>query len=207
MNWAGITSSQLRSSKPSADELGDLLYDLFFIGHRDVWAKFLPPFLELVVAQLRCSICPSVDPFHLLYYMGQDSKANTFLLLRVCRAQAEEALRKSKFLVPKAGPGSSESLPVGRPDVLRVGIYGYDLVLNSPTADLMVTVLDYFTSTAPDARRFDFFLFADGPADLSHPSAAHIVRLFQDSGRLVLFTAKMSAKAKYEKSWRQSFTP
>ena len=199
VNWAGKTSSQLRSSKASADELGDLLYDLFFIGHRDVWARFLPPFLELVVAQLRCSICPSVDPFHLLYYMGQDSKANTFLLLRVCRAQAEEALRKSKFLVPKAGPGSSESLPVGRPDVLRVGIYGYDLVLNSPTADLMVTVLDYFTSTAPDARRFDFFLFADGPADLSHPSAAHIVRLFQDSGRLVLFTAKMSAKAKYEK--------
>jgi predicted O-linked N-acetylglucosamine transferase (SPINDLY family) len=63
----------------------------------------------------------------------------------------------------------------------------------------MVTVLEYFTSTAPDARRFDFFLFADGPADLSHPSAAHIVKLFQDSGRLVLFTAKMSARAKYDK--------
>jgi hypothetical protein len=198
VNWAELKRSQLKVSKDPADELGDLLYDLFFNGCRDAFATFLPPFLELVAAQLRESICPSVDPFHLLYYMSQDINANTYLLARVCRAQAKEALSKSKTLVPQAVLGSSEALPEGRPQVLRVAIYASDGVLNSPTADLAVSVLEHFCN-GPDAGRFEFFLFADGPPDLSHPSAEHIVRLFKDSDRLVLFTAKMSAKTKYAK--------
>jgi hypothetical protein len=86
-----LPRNKLKSSKASADELGDLLYNLYFNCFRDVSTictstasetKFLPTFLELVVAQLGASICPSIDPFHLLYYMGQDSKANTYLLAR-----------------------------------------------------------------------------------------------------------------------------
>jgi hypothetical protein len=80
IQWQRPPHSKLKSSKASADELGDLLYDLYFNGFRDVFTKFLPTFLELVAAQLGASVCPSVDPFHLLYYMGQDSKANTYLL-------------------------------------------------------------------------------------------------------------------------------
>ena len=151
------------SSKALADQLGDLLYDLYFNGFRDVFAQFLPTFLELVGAQLGGSICPSVDPFHLLYYMGQDSKANTYLLARVCRAQAEEYLSKSKglLLALEVGLASRESLPEGRPRVLRVGIYGSDVVMNSPTADLACPVFEYFVQ-GPDSMRFEFFLFADG---------------------------------------------
>ena len=200
MQWAHLTRPQLKSSKAFADELGDLLYDLYFNGFRDAFAKFLPPFLELVAIQLGVSICPSVDPFHLLYYMGQDPSANTYLLARVCRAQAEESLRKSKGLLPKAivpeaGLASSESLPEGRPPVLRVGIFGADVAMNSPTADLLCGVLEYFVQESKDSGRFDFFLFADGPSDDSHPSAKHIVQLFE--GQLELFTSVMSSKEKY----------
>jgi hypothetical protein len=196
---AKLTPLQLKSSKTAADELGDLLYDLFYTGYRGVFAKFLSSFLELVVAQLGCSIGPSVDPFHLLYYMGQDSMATSYLLARVCHAQAEESLRHSKDLLPngvdlKASPASSESLPEVRPGVLRIGLFASDLVMNSPTADLACPVLDYFCR-GPDSERFLFFLFADGPCDRSHPSAQHIARLFED--RLVLFTAETSAKTKY----------
>ena len=197
IKWAELTRVQLDASKESADELGDLLYDLFFNGARDAFAKFFPPFLELVVAQLRVSVCPSVDPFHLLYFMGQDPSANTYLLARVCKAQAEDAQSKSKKLVVLA---SSESLPEDRPPVLRVGIFGSDIVKNSPTADLVCPVLEYFRR-GPDAGRFEFFLFADGPLDRSHPSANHIATLF--AGRMVLFTAKMSPKTKYAKFFEQ----
>jgi len=199
MQQPKFTRNQLVSSKAAADEFGDLLYDLYFNGFRDAFARFLPWFLGLVVAQLGASICPSVDPFHLLYYMGQDSKATPYLLSRVCRAQATEYLSKGGALLPKtleAGLASRETLPEGRPRVVRVGIYGSDLVMNSPTADLMCPVLDYFIR-GPDSERFEFFLFADGPPDVSHPSAKHIVELFPD--RLELFTHKMSSKAKYSK--------
>ncbi len=178
MQWAELKDSQLKPSKESADEFGDLLYDLFFNGCRDAFAKFLPPFLELVVAQLRVSIYPSVDPFHLLYYMGQDIKANTYLLARVCRAQAEEALSKSKTLVPQAVLASSESLPEGHQPVLRVEIFGSDVVVNNPTSDLACPVLEYCCN-GPDAGRFEFYLFTDGTPDLSHPSAKHISQLFE----------------------------
>jgi hypothetical protein len=201
--WSKFTRNKLKSSKALADEMGDLLYDLYFNGYRDVFAKFLPTFLELVVVQLGVSICPSVDHFHLLYYMGQDSNANTYLLARVCRAQAEEYLTKSKGLLPKevaleAGLASSESLPLPerRPRVLRVGLFGSDVVMNSPTADLACPVLEYFVQ-GPDSGRFEFFLFADGPSDVSHPSAKHIVQLFE--GLLELFTPEMSSKKKYAK--------
>ena len=131
--------------------------------------------------------------------MGQDSKANTHLLARVCRAQAVEYLSKSKGLLPngvalEAGIASSES--ECRPRVLRVGIYGSDVVMNSPTADLACPVFEYFVQ-GPDSRRFEFFLFADGPSDVSHPSAKRIVQLFE--GRLELFTPEMSSEAKYAK--------
>ena len=46
MQWAKLTYAQLKSSKDWADALGDLLYDLFFHGFRDVFAKYLPHFLN-----------------------------------------------------------------------------------------------------------------------------------------------------------------
>ena len=94
----------------------------------------------------------------------------------------------------EAGIASSES--ECRPRVLRVGIYGSDVVMNSPTADLACPVFEYFVQ-GPDSRRFEFFLFADGPSDVSHPSAKRIVQLFE--GRLELFTPEMSSEAKYAK--------
>jgi hypothetical protein len=43
----------------------------------------------------------------------------------------------------------------------------------------------------------EFFLFADGPVDRTHPPAKDIEMLFSD--RLTLFTRRMTAKTKYEK--------
>ena len=191
-NWAELTRDQLQktTSKLPADELGDLLYDLFFNGHRDVFAEYLPPFLELVVAQLRCSVVPSVDPFHLLYYTGGHPMASTYLLAKVCRAQAEDALRKSEKLVLQ----EARVLASERPAVLRVGIFGSDVVMNSPTADLVHPVLEYWR-TCKAAERYEFFLFADGPVDDTHPTASAIANLFE--GRLVLFDETMTPRTKY----------
>jgi hypothetical protein len=66
--------------------------------------------------------------------------------------------------------------------------------MNSPTADLACPVLEHFVQ-GPDSGRFEFFLFADGPSDVSYPSAKRIVQLFE--GRLELFTPDMSSETKH----------
>ena len=106
--------------------------------------------------------------------------ASTYLLAKVCRAQAEDALRKSEKLVLQ----EARVLASERPAVLRVGIFGSDVVMNSPTADLVHPVLEYW-HTCKAAERYEFFLFADGPVDDTHPTASAIANLFE--GRLVLF--------------------
>ena len=83
-----------------------------------------------------------------------------------------------------------------RPSTLRIAIYGADAVQNSPTACLAYTVLAYW-HTRREAGRLEFFLFADGPIDRTHPPAKDIEVLFSD--RLTLFTSRMTAKTKYEK--------
>ena len=191
---ADIKQHQLVTGKESADELGDLLYDSFFNGYRDAFAKHFPAFMKLVEAQLRLNQPPSVDPFHLLYYMGEGSNCNTYLLARVCRAQAQDALRKGQRLV-SATKAVNKPLPDERPSILKVAIFGNDILQNSPTADLAYSVFKYWHS-CQEGRRFEFYLFADGPVDRTHPPAADIETLF--SGRLILFTQKMSAKRKYD---------
>ena len=187
---ADITLNQLKKGKASADELGDLLYDCYFNGYREAFAKFLPAFMELVAAQLRHNQLPSVDPFHLLYYMGHDRACSTYLLARVCRAQAEHALAKRPQLVSAR---ATKPMPDQRPSILKVAIFGSDILQNSPTADLAYSVFAYWHE-CQEGKRFEFHLFADGPVDRTHPPAADIERLFD--GRVVLFNEKMSAKEK-----------
>ena len=67
-----ITLRLLRNAKCSPHELGDLLHDCFFNGYRIMFASFIHPLLELVVAQLRLNLVPPIDPFHVLYFMGLD---------------------------------------------------------------------------------------------------------------------------------------
>ena len=188
-----ITLSQLKQAAGLPHELGDLLYDCFFNGYRVVFASFIRPFLELVVAQLRLNRVPSIDPFHVLYCMGLDPLCTSYFLALVCKAQAEDAVRKGEKLVSDrvTVPLQSE-----RPSTLRIAIYGADAVQNSPTACLAYTVLAYW-HTRREAGRLEFFLFADGPIDRTHPPAKDIEVLFSD--RLTLFTSRMTAKTKYEK--------
>lgn len=187
-----LTREQLRNSKDWADQLGDLLYDLYYSGYRTVFEKHLSSFLDIVEAQLQHMIVPSVDPFHLLYYMGKSLKANTYLLARVCRAQAEDALAKGRSLLSTVTATPETSSPPGeRPAVLRVGIYGYDIVQNSPLADLQWSALQHFRKDP----RYEIILFAEGPVDVSHPPAKDIAQLFQ--ANLHLFSSGMSSSAKY----------
>ena len=190
---ASCNPVQLRKSKGWADQLGDLLYDLYYAGYRTVVEKHLPSFLDIVKAQLNHKIPPSVDPFHLLYYMGKCPIANTYLLAQVCRAQAEDALSKSRLLLPTAATSAIPSPPGERPAILRVGVYGFDLVQNSPLADLMWSPLQHFSQD----QRYEIVLFADGPVDKTHPPAKDIAQLFK--GRLHLFPSGMADSAKYAK--------
>ena len=191
---ASITVNRLTKGKQSANELGDLMYDCFYNGYHDVFDKFFQPFMQLVMAQLAQKQLPSVDPFHLLYYMGQHSQCSSYLLARVCRAQAEEALENSKQLMSGQ---ATEPLPVERPSILRVGIYGSDLLQCSPTADLLYSVMTHWHDSQVRDGRHEFFLFADGPVDRTHAPAEDIAGLF--AGRLELFTEKMTAKKKCDK--------
>jgi serine/threonine protein kinase len=198
---AQITQAQLDKGKASADELGDLLYDCFFNGFRDAFDECFPPFLEVVSAQLRLKQAPSADPFHLLYYMGQNATCTTVLLAHVCRAQAEDALKGSESgpLWKRHPCPATEPLLHERPSTLRVTIYGSDVVQNSPTADLVLSVFEHWHSCLGESgdRLFEFFLLADGPVDDTHPPAAEIKRLF--GNRLILFSKRTSAKTKYDK--------
>ena len=83
-----------------------------------------------------------------------------------------------------------------RPSRLNVVIFGFDVVQNSPTADLVYSVFKYWLSSE-QGRRYEFFLFAYGPVDETHPPAADIKALFGD--RLILFTEKMTARTKLTK--------
>jgi hypothetical protein len=69
-------------TKPSADQLGDLLYDLYSAGYGRDFERYLSCFLEIVVSQLHHNITPSADPFHLLFYMGQSPVATRLCLRR-----------------------------------------------------------------------------------------------------------------------------
>ncbi len=73
---------------------------------------------------MRLSFVPSVDPFHLLYYMGQNPMANTYLLARVCRALAVDALKRCRELFSKAGLASSKQLPDSPGGCWRDGGWG-----------------------------------------------------------------------------------
>jgi hypothetical protein len=207
-----ITQAQFETGKGSADELCDLLYDCFYHGFRATFQECFPPFLEVVLAQLRLKQAPSVEPFHLLYYMGQTPECKTALLAGVCQATADHALSKGQALYPqsllvedalsKSQPDTvTEPRTVSheRPPILKVVLYGSDVLQNSPTADLVLSVLEYWISSEGQSGRFAFFLFADGPIDKTHPLATTIASLFRDGNRLTLFTKRMSAKTKYEK--------
>jgi hypothetical protein len=123
--------------------------------------------------------------------MGQSPVANTFMLAKIWTAQGKEAVALSTKCSPMSAPTSGKlSAPGERPAVLRVGVYGYDVVRNSPTADLLFSPLEYFCKDAA----FEFFLFADGQVNVDHPPAADIGKLFE--GRLTLFGTGMSATKK-----------
>ena len=186
-----LTRQSLLGTKAHADQLGDLIYDLYSAGHREVSERHLARFLELVAAQMQHDIPASADPFHLLYYNGQSPLANTYMLAKLCRAQSKEALAKCRALLT---PTSETLSPLReRPKVLKIGVYGSDLLQNSPTADLLFSSIECMCKGAA----FEIFAFAVGPVDKKHPPAADIAKLC--AGRLTLFSADMSAAEKLAK--------
>ena len=166
-----LTRQSLLGTKAHADQLGDLIYDLYSAGHREVSERHLARFLELVAAQMQHNIPASADPFHLLYYNGQSPLANTFMLAKLCRAQSKEALAKCRAL---STPTSETLSPLReRPKVLKIGVYGYDLAQNSPTTDLLFSSIKCWCEDTD----FEIFAFAVGPVDDEHPPAADIAKL------------------------------
>ncbi len=91
-----ITVNQLTKGKQSANELGDLMYDCFYNGYHGVFDMFFQPFMKLVMAQLAQKQLPSVDPFHLLYYIGQNPQCSSYAIcLHSCAGRRRKRLSKT----------------------------------------------------------------------------------------------------------------
>jgi hypothetical protein len=60
--------------------------------------------------------------------MGQSPVVNTFMLAKICTAQGKETVALSKCSPMSAPTSGKLSAPGERLAVLRVGVYGYDVV-------------------------------------------------------------------------------
>ena len=147
-----IKRENIKAKSDVAHALGDMVYDLYYGGFREVFAKGLDFLLRIVSTQISLPVLsPAISPFNFLYFMEQHPLANEKMLEKLCRAHAICATKTAEDLVRRIGDQLPPLIPLsfrhndGSSARKRVAFYAENMFKEGPLSDLAVDTLIFIS--------------------------------------------------------------
>ena len=180
-----IKRENIKAKSDVAHALGDMVYDLYYGGFREVFTKGLDFLLRIVSTQISLPVLsPAISPFNFLYFMEQHPLANEKMLEKLCRAHAICATKTAEDLVRRIGDQLPPLIPLhdGSSARKRVAFYAENMFKEGPLSDLAVDTLIFIS------RHYDVVVVGVGSdynsSDSLHPPVKKLWEHFPENARI-----------------------